>query len=54
MSDDRNRGKSFDVSVEIGGAIKQPADDDKEGEFALSILAVDENGESLPEESPDV
>lgn len=50
MSDRRNKGKQFDVSVDISRAIKQQFDKKNNGELALSVVAVDENGKLIPDE----
>ena len=50
MSDQRNKGKSFDVSVDICSAIKQQFDENSDAELALSVVAVDENGKAIPED----
>lgn len=50
MSDQRNKGKSFDVSVDISEAIKQQCNEKSNGELALSVVAVDENGKAIPDE----
>ncbi len=50
MSEQRNKGKQFDVSVDISGAIRQQFDEKCNGELALSIVAVDEDGKAIPDE----
>ena len=50
MSDQRNKGKSFDVSVDISNAIRQQFDEKNDGDLTLSIVAVDENGKAISDE----
>lgn len=50
MSDQRNKGKQFDVSVDISSAIRRQFDEKSDDELALSIAAVDENGKAIPDE----
>ena len=50
MSNQRNKGKRFDVSVDIGSAIKQQFDVKNDDELALSVVAVDENGKAITDE----
>lgn len=49
MSGKRNKGKSFDVSVDIGEVIKLHCAEKKDTEISLSVIPIDENGKSLPE-----
>lgn len=50
MSDQRNKGKRFDVSVDISSAIRQQFNDKNGGELALSAVAVDDNGKAITDE----
>lgn len=50
MSEQRNIGKSFDVSVDIGHAIKQQFDEKASEELSLSVVAIDENGKTVSDE----
>jgi len=54
ISDRRNKGKSFDVSVDISCAIKQHFDGNNGEELALSVVAVDENGKAMPDEQVNI
>lgn len=52
MTDQRNKGKRFDVSVDISNAIRQQFKNDKNGsELALSVVAVDEDGKAISDEN---
>jgi hypothetical protein len=50
MSKKRNKGKNFDISVDISDAIKQEFEESGNSELTLAIVAVDKNGKSVPDE----
>ena len=50
MSDDRNKGKSFDISLDIGDAIKYQFKQSDSSEFSLSIVTVDVNGKAISDD----
>lgn len=50
MSEKRNKGKNFDISVDISDAIKREFEESGNSEFTLSIVAVDQNGKLVPNE----